>query len=411
MKDNKINNPQSIGFEGITVAISLQGDLVLTSSKGDVLPLDSTLEELKASQKLKKQIAIVWLPTEKVILTKLDVPGKSRKHWQAALPFVAEESLIEPIENYHFTIYNRENNITDVAITTHQDMQNWQASLEQHGLSHALLVPDCFRIPLEQNHTDWIWQVATDSKNHVERLITRTSHYEGFATNPELFNHIKQLKQSEADADADETNDLETQSIPPSKLLNSHSEVINQVAKLNLNQGAYKPNITNGSDWLAWKWFALLVVLSIGVLLANQIIQTQKIKSQAEYTKQKNVELFKKMFPETKRIVNIKSQATSKLKQVTANTSNNNASIATVMNQINSVFQQVKNVTLTELEWRGGKASDGKKLVKLTVSAPSSKDIQQLAKQAEKQPSIKFNVTLKTVNSKQAEGVIYVDAN
>ena len=396
--------------QSFLVSFTLEAELQIHSSEGQLLDTEAVLSKLKSNRKLNREIAIVWLPTQKVVMTEVLVPGKRKAHWLAALPFTLEEGLSEPIESYHFVPYHRTSEgVVSVAIVSHEDMIQWQRILESHGLVHVQLVPDCFRLEnlngdLAENSLHWsLYQQA-------DQVLVRTSAYQGFSTHDSWYDALKEHVLSRRLLLVEEnTNGIEESWLESKTLLSSHAQNLAAVRGLSLSQLGYKTQASDERQWYEWRWVAMLLLIISGVFLTSQIFQTQQINDEVAYTKQKNIELFKTLFPEVKRIVNIKSQTLTYLKQQ-AGSGDDSRYLMPILQTIEPWFNQVKTVKIEQLQWQKNKP---KQIMVLTVSAPNSKDLEQIITLAKAQKSSQFvlSLTVKNVTADGAQGVIYVDAN
>lgn len=394
----------------LVVSFSLKGELLVHSQNGQQLKAEEVIAKLSSSHRLAKEIAIVWVPTQKIVMTEVIVPGKRKVHWMAALPFALEESLAESIESYHIVHYHRaQDGLMSVAVASHEDMKNWKRVLESFGLQHAQLVPDCFRLENKNG------ELAEDSQNWAvyqqdNCMVVRTSAYQGFAGNADWYQAIKgqavhqhYLKNKEMDFEINETK------VDEPSLLTSHAQNLIKVLPLSLSQLAYKTNASQKGSWYEWRWVAGLAVITLGVYLVTQVIQTQQLQQQATYVQAQNTHLFKAMFPQAQRIVNIKSQALTYLKQ-TNKTATDTKSVMAVLQVIEPWFNQAKTVTVEQLQWQADKKQ---KALTLNVTAPSSKELEQvisLYKESNNR-QVTMTLSLKSVSNEEAKGVIYVDAN
>jgi len=405
----------------LVAGITLAGELQIESVEGVKLNTDEVVSKLRSSGRLNREIAIVWLPTQKIVMTDVIVPGNRKALWMAALPYALEENLAESVEKYHFVPYNRtKEGLVSVAIACHEEMKNWKLIVESYGLGSAQLVPDCFRVASYSgalSKGDSAWGVYPKD----ETLVVRTDEFHGFASNPAWHDAIKgQILNNQYIANEEHSKSSAAQAeikevtIAANELLSSHAQNLIHVAKLSLSQLAYKSNGGTKGNWYQWRWVAVLVVAVFGIFLTTQSIQTQQLHDQTRYTKAKTTELFKSLFPETKRIVNIKAQTLTHLKQQGSG-AKNTQKLMPILQQVEPWFNQVKSVKIEQLQWQ----QNGKPhALSLNVSAPSSAELEKviLLSQEQKQPGlVKTNITLslklKNVNANGAEGVIYVDAN
>lgn len=407
---SEIQQTDGILANSLVASISLQGELQIHNVEGKLLNAEDVISKLTASRRLNRELAIVWLPTQKLVMTEAIVPGKRKAHWMAALPYALEEGLSEPVESYHFVPYNRTNaGLVSLAAASHEDMKNWKRIIESAGLGYAQLVPDCFRL---QNNNG---EVAEGS--HVWTLfqqgstvLVRTSAYQGLAGNSDWYHAIKeQALNQRYMKDLQAVTDIKEVTVKASDLLSSHSQNLPKVLSLSLSQYAYKTRSGNESKWYEWRWVAVLIFIVVGLYLTNQVMQTQQLKDQVDYTQQKNTELFKVMFPEAKRIVNIKSQTLMYLKRQ-AEGSGEALYLMPILQQVEPWFSQAKTVKVEQLQWHRDKKQ---KPLELTVTATNTKELENIIElsNAQNNRSVKLSLSLKNVNADGAQGVIYVDAN
>lgn len=425
---SKINQqPEAVDINSLVACIGLNGELQISRLDGSLLNSEETIAKLKSGRRLTREIAVVWLPTEKVVMTDVIVPGKRKSLWMAALPYALEEGLSEAVENYHFVPYNRTaEGLVSVVVAAHEDMKNWKRIVESYGLGHVQLIPDCFRIP-SQNHSAGpkkgsLWGLVQQDN----RCLVRTDEFHGFACKApwydslkmQMLNALEEDKDNQAHATvAQQITEIE---VEPSKLLSSHLQTLPMVMKFSLSQLAYKANAASKGSWYAWRWVAILSLAVVLMYLITTVFQAQKLQQQADYTNQKTTELFKTLFPESKRIVNIKSQTLTYLKQQSGEDTNT-AKLVSVLQQVEPWFNQVKTVKVEQMQWQQGAKS---KRLSFTVSAPSSADLQKVVALSQQAPQtvknnppglsasqITLSLTLNNVSASGAEGVIYVDAN
>lgn len=92
--------------------------------------------------------ATVLVPSEAVRLLAVDLPLASPAKRLAALPFAIEDLLAEPVETLHLAIgVELAPRRYLVAAVAHDRMAEWIARIEEGGLIHAALVPDCLALP------------------------------------------------------------------------------------------------------------------------------------------------------------------------------------------------------------------------------------------------------------------------
>jgi type II secretion system protein L len=87
-----------------------------------------------------------WVTTHKV-----DLPAKTRKHFNTALPYALEESISEDVENMHFVCQNwKAGEVCNVSVVAKYKMLEWQALATEHRLSIEQLVADYMLVPFHE---------------------------------------------------------------------------------------------------------------------------------------------------------------------------------------------------------------------------------------------------------------------
>ena len=412
-----VNNPiNTAGFDALmshrlVASIDTQGNFQLADLDGKHYDAAQIITSLKQQRRLQSELAIVWVPTQQLVLTEVTVPGKRKSLWMAALPYALEESLSESVDEYHIVAMQRgSEDQVSVALTTHTKMQEWQAVLDEMGLHHAKLIPDCFRLPYVVNtheshslQSEWLWQ----SYDNECIKVVRTGLFSGFAADENWYAAIQQQQLAQRQALTTEMQlSIKEQNLNQQSLLASSQTNLAQVLKMNLSVGAYAPRSQSQNSWYEWRWVGLLGVMIIAVWLVAEVMQTRELNKQAQYTQAQTEALFIKMFPQTKRIVNIKAQTLTQLGE-SASGDNDVHELMPMLQLISPWFAQNSQVKLLELNWEAGKSA-----LKLKVEAKKSSDLDKIIRLAENNAlGFSMRLQLNNVTSELAEGVFYVDAN
>ena len=393
---------------------------MLENSKGEPMNLTDTLQLLKEQGQLSRAIATVWVPSQLVLLTQLFVPGSRKSDWMAALPYSLEESLSEPVENFHFVALNRDSQgLVSVAIVEHRWMKAWLQLLELHGLSHASLVPECFRVPLQSNQTeaDSANKIANKTANKTseggapsffqngENTLIRTGQFAGFAASSDWLNQIQTMQ-------AFQGHLTERVEVSAHQLLNSQQST----EKLNgysLRTEPYRSQSKGLYYFKQWRWAGLLLGLTLVTALTSTWMATQKLAEQTVYTQAQTQKLFKKMFPDVKRVIDIRTQTMTRLNQQSAS-QNAGLSAMQVLGAIEPILTKVPDVKIKKITWRTankGLNSGSNSSLVLRVEAEQTGQLQKVISlsQQSAQP-IKMTLELKNVSPTLAEGVLNVTA-
>ena len=349
-----------------------------------------SLESLSEAE--RRSVQIVWVPTQQLAIGQQFVPGKRQADWMAALPFAVEEQLSRPIEEYHLAVLHREavqideakgQQITFAAVS-HEWMQAWQAVLLEHGLHKAYLVADCFAL---KSHLDGADSSVALSYKGEQQTLYRW----GAAMGAALPNGLPISE----NLDWQEVATLSQSQLLPADLRNLRA--------FNLLQGTYAPQ--GGASLNIWRTPAIAGLLVLVLLGVNTYLSTQKMVQDAQLYQAQTQALFQQMFPDVKRVVNIRAQTLNRLKN-----SESKGGVETLMPlllPLQKVLQPVKSVTIAQLRWsvtgRGAQLS-------LDLSAGNSQILQQLEQKLQQQmPNAKIALSLKKVESEQVTGELNVE--
>lgn len=114
----------------------------------------------------------VWTPPSETVLTRAQLPTRSRAKILQALPYALEEQLVEEPDKLHFAYTYELDGSLAVAITSRARMATWLETLQKAGIRPGSLCPATLAVP---RHAD-SWSLA-----FVEQeLWVRTGVASGF---------------------------------------------------------------------------------------------------------------------------------------------------------------------------------------------------------------------------------------
>lgn len=91
------------------------------------------------------------VPGEWVTTHRVSLPAKTRKQFNAALPYALEESISEEVENMHFVCGNwKAGEDAMVSVVAKAKMLEWQNMANEHRLPIQQLIPDHALIPFHE---------------------------------------------------------------------------------------------------------------------------------------------------------------------------------------------------------------------------------------------------------------------
>ncbi len=392
----------ALALNNLTVRFNLAGELVIEDDRGQTLDTEETLAQLTAQGRLSALLSTVCVPTQLVLLTEVFVPGKRKSDWVSALPYALEESLSEPVENFHFVVLNRtQESMVSVAIVAHERIQAWIEHLSSVGLEHAQLIPDCFRVPFQRpilavDEGAHVWCMAKEK--HV--CYIRQGNYLGFSVNEDGVEVFKNAVQS-----AEKTVSITR--LNPSELKNSQGRSDPMVSSLNLRTGDYQAHSKSLNYWQEWRWPALFIGLLLATSLAFTWQKTQALVEQTAIYQAQTEQLFKEMFPNVKRIVNIKMQAQTRLNNQTGGGEKKTDSLMQLLQAIEPLFQDSPDVGIQSIKWQAN-AQGGQLTV--FVEAEQTQSLQRIVTMSQQQNKVaNVSLELKNVTPSLVEGVLHVN--
>ena len=254
------------------------------------------------------------VPGSDVLLSWVNLPAKSGRKALAAIPYMLEEELSQDISSQFFALGKRYNERQAVAVVNKAQMDSWLSQLQQAGLFCTKLVPDCLALPQIDN----AWSMLELGKQLLLRqdpwrgvqgehpwVLPATEHYAKQQSEPVVIANFSDLS-------LPHMANVEVQQQPlelPMKILAQGALASN----FNLLQGQYKAKQQSAGRLRQWRLAATLAAIALLVSLVDKGITLQQLSQQkAQLSAQIEAE-FKRAFPGTNRIVNVRSQMRQKL--------------------------------------------------------------------------------------------------
>ncbi|MEZ5528350.1 MAG: type II secretion system protein GspL [Porticoccaceae bacterium] len=236
---------------------------------------------------------ILALPGELVTTTNLVLPKGSRRHLQQIVPNLLEEQLAESIETLHFVIGKPDNdNRILCAIIARQQLDSFLENLREAGVEPDIVIPDYWMLtPGEQENTVRI----------NGRLVTRCTDNTGWTVSQQIDTTTAHtLFGTPAHEPCAESSEwLPTAPLAP---------------PLNLLQGNYA--VTKGKEPpLNLKKLGMCALACSTLFVGYFLVGGWYFNHQAGIAQQQTTALYQKLFPNDKRIVNIRRQMEVHLQQ------------------------------------------------------------------------------------------------
>lgn len=280
--------------------ICLRDDRLCWLNAGQVFSLDDgeteTLARLRLSLSQRDHNVVFAAPGGETRILELDVTPEERKHLDASLPFMLEESLSDNIDELHFSRLKLDRDRYVVAIVDRAVMQSWQEHLGEFA-SLVPWVPEALLLP--GSHEEWTLVVEAESTllrfgrgcgSRIENALLPTllasllTQDEG-ASNQAIPKRIVVYGQDES-ADLallSALSSLEAGTTQwrrgglPEALLLSPSQG-RQDSTLNLLQGDYAPQLPYARWWGQWRTLAALLLVALSVHLLSGWLDLRRLE-------------------------------------------------------------------------------------------------------------------------------------
>jgi general secretion pathway protein L len=261
---------------------------------------------------------VVLVPGAEVSLLEARVPGRNRQRLLRAIPFALEEQLATEVEALHFALGTvQEGDRYPVAVVNRSQMDDWAELLRDNGIHAHQLVPELLAVPSADG-----WSILPDG----DTVLVRSGDHSGFVADidnlPVMLSLLRMKEQAPETAQVFGTTALDLEGVEveavegrelPLEILArgwAHGPVIN------LLQGAY----SRREEWgrLLRPWKASAALLLAGILLAGVTtgINYFHLSKQREQLSAEIEAVYRKAFPQAKRIVNPRAQMEQQLKQL-----------------------------------------------------------------------------------------------
>jgi len=300
---------------------------------------------------------VVLVPGTEVSLAEARVPGRNRQRLLRAIPYVLEEQLATDVEELHFALGPvGEDDQYPVAVVERSIMDAWAALLREQGIQAEQLIPDILSLPSGDG-----WSLMVDG----ETVLVRSGDYTGFAAdtnNLAVLFALLQAKQQAPDTArvfGSTVLDLETvdvefidEKIQPLELL---ARGWAQGPGLNLLQGAY----SRREEWgrLLRPWASSAALLLAGVILVGVTagLNYFHLSGQREQLSAEIEDVYRKAFPQAKRIVNPRVQMEQKLAQLRRQAGGGNTDFLAMFAETADVVRSTKGIDVRGASYRNGR--------------------------------------------------------
>lgn len=300
---------------------------------------------------------VVLVPGAEVSLQEARVPGRNRQRVLRAIPFALEEQLADDVESLHFALGPAlGDDCYPVVVVDRRRMDAWMALLHEAGITAHQWVPDTLALP----RTDG-WSLIVED----DLVTVRSGDYQGFACEQEnlsllasMFAAREQLPEvarvfgpAVVDIEGVEV-DLDDTQVQPLDIL-AHGWFAGPV--IDLLQGQYSRREEWGRYLRPWKSTAALLVVAL--VMAGAVtglnyyhLGQQKVQLDADIQA-----LYKKTFPQARRIVNPRAQMEQQLKVLQRHSGGASTDFLGMFAETANVVRTAKGIKVQGASYRDGR--------------------------------------------------------
>lgn len=342
----------------IRLAPAAQGfrDWLLVDEQGQGRgPVQSGVPDVGLINSIRRVVVLV--PGSEVSLFEAQVPGRNRQRVMRAASYVLEEQLATDVEQLHFALGAvREDNCYPVAVVERARMDDWLALLQEHGISASQWVPDILAVPADRG-----WSLLVDGGT----VLVRSGDYSGFAVDVEnlamLFAMLQVKEQAPDTARVFGSTVLDLEGVDLD-LVGDLAQPLELLARgymqgsiIDLLQGAYSRREEWGRLLRPWKTSAALLLA--GVILAGVAtgLNYHHLSGQKELLSAGIEAVYRKTFPNARRIVNPRAQMEQQLKKLQRKTGVGSTDFLAMLAETADVVRVAKGIDVRGASYRDGR--------------------------------------------------------
>ncbi|MGL5007304.1 MAG: type II secretion system protein GspL [Plesiomonas sp.] len=295
----------------------------------------------------------VLVPGHQISVRTCTLPKGAAKQTESVLPVLLEDDLAADIDDLHFALLHRSGNEAQVAVVERQKMEQWLTWLAAANLNAQRLLPDWLVLPLSANtisilqlQNDWLvrqheWQGFTAESELLPSLfealyrkVECTDTPQNADTESTITDHPTHCDQRvEPQYRVQSYSPLPNPSFAPTlpliweytplthghsalALLAQHALNTDNKHKINLLTGPFAPKHAYQQQWQRWKQVALAASILLSVIFVDRGVQLWQLTRQADQAQLQAENAYRALFPQQKRLVNLRAQLNSVLRQM-----------------------------------------------------------------------------------------------
>lgn len=348
---------------------------------------------VQAGHAAERAEVVVFVPGSAVNLAEVLIPSRQGAHLRKALPFMIEDQIAGDLRQTHLAVApQRFGDSVPVGIVSHSQMIAWLEVLHSAGLSPVAMIPEHLLLPREPGsifvHVHW-------SRSHIKlgecRGIVVENENVALLLQLALSQRAMPCSRIEISACATSPDDIaradllavevEQRLQLPVRRTNYKETLVELLARqarsgdpvLNLCQGGYRSTSGRGETDQNWRaaWQAAaagLVLFALACLFSGWSLDRRAREAHDEAVAQ-----FRRMFPDERRVINLRRQAEARLASGSSSDGGGVSGLAALAKALSA--EESAGVDLKSLRFERSSGGLGAEL-----SAPSIAQIDRLGK-------------------------------
>lgn len=329
--------------------------------------------ELKLAQGLLSDAVIaalhhhitIVLPGEEILFLSAKVPGKNSQKIQQAVPYVLEDNVIDDVDELHFAISKANNDNSDnqyhVAVINKHYFESIINQLENAGIQADVMTAD-YLLLIEKNTLFFDGKRVLFNGSEL-KFASTIATLDGVINLDDGLAENEGIKLIYCDKETDENSYLDelAENINFKKeRCDAHPLLclvknISSEKGINLLQGAYKKRKNWSQAGKTWLPVAVLFLVWLSVQGGLFIVDYISLSKQNKTLNTAITEVYKKTFPESRRIIDAKAQMQQKLTSLKKRKGQSGRSFTEMLSGSAAVFSGTKGLKIKSLRYYDGR--------------------------------------------------------
>ncbi len=363
--------------------------------------------------------AVVLLNSQCLHINQLQLPTQNMQKMLKAIPYAIEEFIAEDIENFHFVISkNKHSDKISVVGIDKTTLKNIIQVFQQANIVIEKIIPDALCMAGDASNRQWV------CLSYQENSYLQTDRLNGMVLSNDILPYVLTNRLQEEDEIIPEKILFFNEQEDPSafaelEIENKDIELINVVYNthplvvfcgfykhalaLNLLQHEFKPKRKSSGYWFHWRLAASLAAVWLVLHLGLSSFHYSKLTEENNITKAKIEKIYKKAFPQSKKIVNPRVQMEQKLKALKSNSgSSNNGLIFLLAESFGTLSHDKKDINLQSLTFRNNRMDIG-------LDSTNLQAIENLNKKLNNNTKIKSEITSSSSEKDKVKGNLRIE--